>query len=56
MPRYIALLRGINVGGKNVITMADLRACFADAGFGDVATYIQSGRLRSTARSAAASD
>ncbi|MEM6532548.1 MAG: DUF1697 domain-containing protein [Myxococcota bacterium] len=29
---YVALLRGINVGGKNVIRMADLRACFASPG------------------------
>lgn len=43
--RYVALLRGINVGGKNQVSMADLRAAFADAGFGDVATYIQSGNV-----------
>ena len=42
---YLALLRGINVGGKNVIKMADLRECFEAAGFGDVATYIQSGNV-----------
>ena len=43
--RYVALLRGINVGGRNRITMADLRALFDHAGFGDVATYIQSGNV-----------
>ena len=31
--RYVALLRGINVGGKNVIKMADLKACFEAQGF-----------------------
>lgn len=43
--RYAALLRGINVGGRNKISMADLRAVFTDAGFVDVATYIQSGNV-----------
>lgn len=45
MTRYVALLRGINVGGRNLIKMADLRACFESAGFEDVATYIQSGNV-----------
>ncbi|MBN2196520.1 MAG: DUF1697 domain-containing protein [Polyangiaceae bacterium] len=45
MTRYVALLRGINVGGKNLIKMADLKACFEAQGFGDVATYIQSGNV-----------
>jgi uncharacterized protein (DUF1697 family) len=40
--RYVALLRGINVGGKNVIKMSELRACFEQSGFRDVTTYIQS--------------
>lgn len=43
--RYVALLRGINVGGKNLIKMKELAARFADAGFGDVVTYIQSGNV-----------
>jgi len=43
--RFLALLRGINVGGKNLIKMAELKACFEDAGFRDVATYIQSGNV-----------
>jgi uncharacterized protein (DUF1697 family) len=43
--RYVALLRGINVGGKNLIKMADLRACFEGHGYHDVATYIQSGNV-----------
>ena len=42
---YLALLRGINVGGKNMIKMADLRASFEASGFLDVATYIQSGNV-----------
>jgi uncharacterized protein (DUF1697 family) len=43
--RYVALLRGINVGGKNLIKMTDLRGCFADMGFTEVETYIQSGNV-----------
>jgi uncharacterized protein (DUF1697 family) len=45
MARYVALLRGINVGGKNLIRMADLKACFERNGFDDVTTYIQSGNV-----------
>lgn len=45
MPDRLALLRGINVGGKNLIKMADLRAGFEDLGYEDVATYIQSGNV-----------
>jgi uncharacterized protein (DUF1697 family) len=45
MARYVALLRGINVGGKNAIPMAGLKACFEDAGFEAVQTYIQSGNV-----------
>lgn len=43
--QYVALLRGINVGGRNVIRMADLRACLEERGFANVATYIQSGNV-----------
>lgn len=43
--QYLALLRGINVGGKNIIKMTGLRACFEEIGFSDVATYIQSGNV-----------
>ena len=42
---YLALLRGINVGGKNSIRMLDLAAIFAEAGCKDVRTYIQSGNV-----------
>ena len=45
MSLYVALLRGINVGGKNLIKMTDLRTCFEDGGFEQVATYIQSGNV-----------
>ncbi len=41
----LALLRGINVGGRNVIRMAQLRKCFEAEGFSDVVTYIQSGNV-----------
>lgn len=43
--RYAALLRGINVGGRNRVPMAELRDAFAEAGCGSVATYIQSGNV-----------
>lgn len=43
--KYIALLRGINVGGKNPLPMAQLRACFVAAGATAVETYIQSGNV-----------
>lgn len=42
---YIALLRGINVGGNNIIKMIELKACFESMGFTDVTTYIQSGNV-----------
>lgn len=43
--RYVALLRGINVGGKNPVAMADLRDAFEAEGHRDVRTYIQSGNV-----------
>ena len=45
MTQYVALLRGINVGGNNIIKMTDLKACFESLGFKDVRTYIQSGNV-----------
>lgn len=45
MTTYVALLRGINVGGKNLIRMPALKACFEEGGFEDVSTYIQSGNV-----------
>lgn len=43
MTTWIALLRGVNVGGHNKLPMADFRAMLGDLGLGSVATYIQSG-------------
>jgi uncharacterized protein (DUF1697 family) len=45
MGTYVAMLRSINVGGRNRIPMADLRALVSSLGFGDVVTYIQSGNV-----------
>ncbi len=45
MNKYLALLRGINVGGNNIIKMVDLKACFEKMGFSDVSTFIQSGNV-----------
>jgi uncharacterized protein (DUF1697 family) len=45
MPTFVALLRGINVGGKTMISMPALRSMLAAMGFEDVTTYIQSGNL-----------
>jgi uncharacterized protein (DUF1697 family) len=46
---YIALLRAVNVAGHGRIAMADLRAVVSAAGYGDVATYLQSGNVAFTA-------
>ena len=46
---YVALLRGINVGGSNLIRMPALKACFEAERLQDVATYIQSGNVVFTA-------
>ena len=43
--RQIVLLRGINLGARNRIAMPELRRAFAEAGFEDVRTYLQSGNL-----------
>ncbi len=45
MELYVVYLRGINVGGKNKIRMADLRDALTAAGFLKVSTYIQSGNI-----------
>lgn len=42
---YVALLRGINVGGNNKVVMSELREQVAAVGFGHVRTYINSGNL-----------
>jgi len=43
--RYILLLRGINVGGKNKVSMKDLKASLEDLGYQNVVTYINSGNV-----------
>lgn len=45
MTRHIALLRGINLGSRNRISMPDLREALEAAGFEDVRTYVQSGNV-----------
>ncbi len=45
MARYIVLLRGINVSGKNKLPMQDLRKMLSDLGYQNVQTYIQSGNI-----------
>jgi len=49
MATHVALLRGINVGGRNKVAMADLRALVASLGHTGVTTYIQSGNVLFTA-------
>jgi uncharacterized protein (DUF1697 family) len=43
--KFIALLRGINVGGNNSVAMPDLKVCFEAIGFKNVVTYINSGNV-----------
>lgn len=43
--RYLALLRGINVGGNTMIKMTELKAAFERCGFENVVTYINSGNI-----------
>jgi len=52
---YVALLRAINVGGRNLVRMADLRACLDEFGFAEAQTLLQSGNVvfRGPARSGA---
>ena len=45
MKRYIALLRGINVSGKNKVPMAELKKCFESLGVMEVKTYLNSGNV-----------
>ena len=53
---WVALLRAINLGARNKVPMAELRAAFEAAGCTDVQTYIQSGNVvfRAPSRSATA--
>jgi uncharacterized protein (DUF1697 family) len=50
MPRHIALLRGINLGSRNRVSMPDLRELLAAHGHKDVATLVQSGNIVLTSR------
>lgn len=45
MKRYIALLRGINISGKNKISMSELKKGFEELGFAEVTTYLNSGNV-----------
>ena len=45
MQPYLALLRGVNVGGKNPVPMAELKTALQEAGFSGVGTYINSGNV-----------
>lgn len=56
MPTFAAFLRGINVGGKNSIPMAELKPALSALGFEDVVTYIQSGNVVFRSPSRAAGD
>jgi uncharacterized protein (DUF1697 family) len=49
MATHVALLRGINLGGKNKVAMTDLRTLVTELGHTDVSTYIQSGNVLFTA-------
>jgi len=45
MNTYVVLLRGINVGGKNKVSMAELKKCLEELGFANVSTFIASGNV-----------
>ena len=48
MDTYVLLLRGINVGGKNIVPMVGLKSCLEELGFAHVSTYIASGNVMLT--------
>jgi uncharacterized protein (DUF1697 family) len=50
MARYVALLRGVNIGPRNRVAMPALREALEEAGFEDVRTYVQSGNIALTSR------
>ena len=54
MPRYVALLRAVNVGGTGKLPMADLREMCVVAGFENIRTYIASGNVVFTSEQSAA--
>lgn len=45
MKRFVALLRGINISGKNKIAMPELKSYFIESGFAEVATHLNSGNV-----------
>lgn len=51
--KYVAFLRGINVGGNSKVSMADLKKLFESLGFQNVSTYINSGNVIFEAKLAA---
>lgn len=53
MPTSVVLLRGINIGPRNRVSMPELRELLTGAGFGDVRTYVQSGNIVLTSRMSA---
>src|SRR6266508_1649405 len=53
MPRQIVLLRGVNLGARNRISMPELRDALETAGFDDVRTYLQSGNVVVSSRTSA---
>jgi uncharacterized protein (DUF1697 family) len=56
MTRFVALLRGVNVGGARKVGMAALRSALATAGFADVRTHLQSGNVVFSAHGGSAAD
>ena len=52
MPRYVAMLRAVNVGGRGRLSMPDLRAAVESLGHTRVETYVQSGNVAFTSRTA----
>lgn len=54
--RHIALLRGVNVGGRTTLPMAELRALLTDLGYTDVRTLLQSGNAVLSAEQSAPAD
>ena len=54
MARLVVLLRGVNLAGRNKLSMPQLREALEGAGFQDVATYVQSGNVVLTSRKSAA--
>ncbi|OLT30336.1 hypothetical protein BJF83_08495 [Nocardiopsis sp. CNR-923] len=56
MTRYVALLRGINLGARRPVAMADLRTLVTRLGYTDVATHLRSGNVVLTAPGADADE